>query len=496
MQPRQSETRYSMVPPKQEGSFVRIRTLNFAVEYAGIRVRETTTAAETIRLVASKLRLDEGSPRTIVMVSPLATERARRGRARWRIRTLRGDEALLPLRRLAAQRIAASRVDHPPRPPAPEQAPAPSASSSYFSSSRTTTNARKTNDGASSQQRQTAPTTTGSSPSSSSTGGGLDGAAFREEVRFYLQDEASTPLDATELPENEDASGSESSDDERPPEAKFVADRQLLLAKKHAVKVGTLLKRSEHDPNLWRRRKVVLVDDRLWYWRDAVVPEAAPSLSRGEKNDAPPLEKNKALLGATTSFHQSSSLFQGGGSSFSEVTGDKATPPKRRGSDSMLASFVEGPPNNAKRAWGGPFYDPEDLEYDRLARSRAASAPLASNVVAEITGKRDVPHGIEIATASRSLVFRAENRAQQLDWLEKIREGIEIATQNEYVALAELIIADEQKRQVDADIRHFIHTHQPDWSFDFDENSQQLSLTEKRNPRRPAASDDAPPGRR
>ena len=452
--------------PSDGGSFVRIRTLNFAVEYAGIRVRETTTAEETITLVASKLRLDatERARRKIVMVYPLASDRARRGRARWRIRTLRADEALLPLRRIAAERVAArpSLFSEDFTFEKARGKASPKQSSSYFVPSFASTKATK------------APV------ESRSTSEGFS----REEVRFYLHDESSTPLDASEIPMEEDASGSESSEDERPPDAKFVADRQLLLAKRQTVKVGTLLKRSDSDLNLWRRRKVVLVDDRLWYWRDSPVartwlaPPLADSGTKGASfgevgqantyNDSHrrfPSEKKTSTRGPPSG-------------DFSPVTDSKAidnaqrqkaTPPKRRGSDSML-SFAANQQAEKPSQPSRLFFAAEDLEYDRLARSRAASVPLASNVVTEMSNRRDVPFGIKIETASRSLVFRAETRSQQLDWLEKLREGIDIATQNEYIALAELIIADEQKRHIDAEIQKFSDKHNPHWTFDFNDN--------------------------
>ena len=444
-----------------DGSFVRIRTLNFAVEYAGIRVRETTTADETIALVASKLRLDAGEKarRKIVMVYPLATDRGRRGKARWRLRTLRGDESLLALRRQAAHRIALSR---------PNQAPV--------------------------VEKQTVVRMSRSRRDDSSREAAREHAAatFRDEIRFYLHDEASTPLDATELPDGDDASGSDSSDDERPPQAKFVADRQILLSKKHTVKVGTLLKRSDVDANLWRRRKVVLVDDRLWYWRETVVPKAKVVL--GPQGVAWPSSSSAAAVSAVSTNKAAATAPKKNGRD-----DDAPAPPKRRGSDSMLATFSSSSPSSSgpttpalqssqlpagRSAWTGASYAAEDLEYDRITRSRAASVPLASNVVTEITGRRDVPHGIEIATASRALVFRAENRAQQVDWLEKLRDAIDMATQHEYLALADMIIADEQQRHVDAQLRQlfgdFDHRH-PD---EDNNDTTTTTTTTKHNSRR------------
>lgn len=297
------------------GSFVRVRTLGFAVEYAGIRVRESTTAEETITLVASKLRLDgaERQRRKIVMVYPLLSERARRGRAKWRVRTLRGHEALLPLRRRA---LSGRKLDE----------------------------------------------------------------YSRDDVRFYLHDESSTPLDLCEFA-GDAASGSESSDDERPPQAKYVGDRGFLENRPHVRIAGTLLKRSDDDANLWRRRRCVVVDDRFWYWRDTVAPNE--TATNGDRRKVSPLE----------------------------------------------------------------------YEIDRVARSRCASIPLASNSAKEVTGRRDVPHGIEIATASTTLYFRAETRSSQLEWLKVFNDAIDQATENEYFSLAELIITDEQQRRpANADI--------------------------------------------
>ena len=99
-----------------------------------------------------------------------------------------------------------------------------------------------------------------------------------DDARFYLHDAAASPLDL-ELPAGDDASGSEPSDDETPPRAKRVVDRAWLEAR--AEKVGSLLKRSEDDPNLWRRRTCVLVNDRLWSVRRADEIAATPRRGRG-----------------------------------------------------------------------------------------------------------------------------------------------------------------------------------------------------------------------
>lgn len=343
------------------GSFVRVRTLGFAVEYAGIRVRETTTAEETIALVSSKLRLDSSdrARRRIVMVYPLRGDRARRGMARWRVRTLRGEEALLPLR----QRASASRR-------------------------------------------------------SSQHDGSVALEPLRDEVRFYLHDESSTPLDLFELPKGEDASGSESSDDERAPEARFVGDRAMLPNRDSVTLVGSLLKRSATDPNLWRRRRCVIADDRLFYWRETVIPPLhEPSETRAPVAESAILPKKP-----------------------SRTSGGKQQGTSNRG----VETSANGEP---------PLVSARDYEIDRVARSRCASIPLASNQATEIVGKRDVPHGIEINTTSKTLVFRAESRAQQLNWLQHLNDAVEIATQNEYITIADHIISDEQSRRVGADLK-------------------------------------------
>lgn len=311
---------------------MRVRTLGFAVEYAGIRVRETTTADETIALVSSKLRLDsnERARRKMVMVYPLRSERARRGFARWRVRTLRGDEALLPLRR------------------------------------------RRRAEGA------------------------------EKEVRFYLHDELSTPLDVCELPKDEDASGSESSEDERPPNAKFVGDRNLLASRRGVDWQGTLLKRSEQDPNLWRRRRCVVADDRLFFWRETEAPRVS-------------------------------------------IEDERTTA--------------------------------EEYERDRVARSTCASIPLASNQVTEVVGRRDVPHGVEIATASNTLVFRADDRASQLEWLSRLRSAVEVATQNEYFAIAEHIIEDEHVRKMNADLKKAVD----ETTLDDDDDEKKIRRTKEQH---------------
>ena len=65
--------------PTVEGAFIRIRALGHAVAYAGVRVQEGTTAAETIELVATKLRMSEDEPLRQPLVLAHAQLRRRGG---------------------------------------------------------------------------------------------------------------------------------------------------------------------------------------------------------------------------------------------------------------------------------------------------------------------------------------------------------------------------------------------------------------------------------
>jgi len=60
---------------------------------------------------------------------------------------------------------------------------------------------------------------------------------------------------------------------------------------------------------------------------------------------------------------------------------------------------------------------------------------------------RDMPWAFEIATASQSFYFRAANKRDQQEWLAALKEGVEIATENELFEFAELIITDETRRR-------------------------------------------------
>ena len=64
-----------------------------------------------------------------------------------------------------------------------------------------------------------------------------------------------------------------------------------------------------------------------------------------------------------------------------------------------------------------------------------------------------MPFAIEISTASRAHYFRAANRGEQLEWLAELRAAVELATQNEYISIAELLITDEEQRHATAEQR-------------------------------------------
>ena len=216
--------------PTVEGAFIRIRALGHAVAYAGVRVQEGTTAAETIELVATKLRMseDERLSKRLVCAYPVERRSARQPRAPprrenvvWRVRTLLRADSVLAARRKALVAAAGFDVD--------------------------------------------------------------------DDVRFYLHDADAPPLDF-ELPHADDASGSDASDDEST-KAMAVVDRRWL--EDDATTVGSLLKLSSRDPNLWRRRTCVVCRDRLWFWRAELAPD--PALVVPDEGEAPEVAWGRAL---------------------------------------------------------------------------------------------------------------------------------------------------------------------------------------------------------
>ena len=246
--------------PTVEGAFIRIRALGHAVAYAGVRVQEGTTAAETIELVAKKLRMseDERLSKRLVCAYPVERRSARQPRPRgapppprrenvvWRVRTLLRAESVLAARRKALLAAEGFDVD--------------------------------------------------------------------DDVRFYLHDADAPPLDF-ELPHADDASGSDASDDEST-KAMAVVDRRWL--EDDATTVGSLLKLSSRDPNLWRRRTCVVCRDRLWFWRAElaqdpalVVPEEgeAPEVAWGRALDAEALERSTCAHVDLAGGHVAESIF-------------------------------------------------------------------------------------------------------------------------------------------------------------------------------------------
>ena len=216
--------------PTVEGAFIRIRALGHAVAYAGVRVQEGTTAAETIDLVAKKLRMseDERLSKRLVCAYPVERRSARqplrqprRENVVWRVRTLLRADSVLAARRKALLAAAGFDAD--------------------------------------------------------------------DDVRFYLHDADAPPLDF-ELPHADDASGSDASDDEST-KAMAVVDRRWL--EDDATTVGSLLKLSSRDPNLWRRRTCVVCRDRLWFWRAELAPD--PALVVPEEGEAPEVAWGRAL---------------------------------------------------------------------------------------------------------------------------------------------------------------------------------------------------------
>ena len=241
--------------PTVEGAFIRIRALGHAVAYAGVRVQEGTTAAETIDLVATKLRMseDERLSKRLVCAYPVEKRSARqpldqprRENVVWRVRTLLRADSVLAARRKALLAAEGFDVD--------------------------------------------------------------------DDVRFYLHDADAPPLDF-ELPHADDASGSDASDDEST-KAMAVVDRRWL--EDDATTVGSLLKLSSHDPNLWRRRTCVVCRDRLWFWRAELAPDPAhvvpeegeaPEVAWGRALDAEALERSTCAHVDLAGGHVAESIF-------------------------------------------------------------------------------------------------------------------------------------------------------------------------------------------
>ena len=241
--------------PTVEGAFIRIRALGHAGAYAGVRVQEGTTAAETIELVATKLRMseDERLSKRLVCAYPVERRSARqpldqprRENVVWRVRTLLRADSVLAARRKALVAAAGFDVD--------------------------------------------------------------------DDVRFYLHDADAPPLDF-ELPHADDASGSDASDDEST-KAMAVVDRRWL--EDDATTVGSLLKLSSRDPNLWRRRTCVVCRDRLWFWRAELAPDPAhvvpeegeaPEVAWGRALDAEALERSTCAHVDLAGGHVAESIF-------------------------------------------------------------------------------------------------------------------------------------------------------------------------------------------
>ena len=89
-------------------------------------------------------------------------------------------------------------------------------------------------------------------------------------IHWFFRDSRSSPLEL-----EHDASGSEASEDEaatkdHPQDLSHLNDDNCTRC------AGFLLKRSAHDPNLWRKRFCILAGDKLWYMR------RRPQRSRGQ----------------------------------------------------------------------------------------------------------------------------------------------------------------------------------------------------------------------
>ena len=140
-----------------------------------------------------------------------------------------------------------------------------------------------------------------------------EGFDVDDDVRFYLHDADAPPLDF-ELPPPT-AVGVRRVDDEST-KAMAVADRRWL--EDDATTVGSLLKLSSRDPNLWRRRTCVVCRDRLWFWRAELAPDPAhvvpeegeaPEVAWGRALDAEALERSTCAHVDLAGGHVAESIF-------------------------------------------------------------------------------------------------------------------------------------------------------------------------------------------
>lgn len=54
-------------------------------------------------------------------------------------------------------------------------------------------------------------------------------------------------------------------------------------------------------------------------------------------------------------------------------------------------------------------------------------------------------YGIEVHTAHRVFLFRAADRVQQVGWIRAIHARIQLASENDLLSMAELMISDEEQ---------------------------------------------------
>ncbi len=85
------------------------------------------------------------------------------------------------------------------------------------------------------------------------------------------------------------------------------------------------------------------------------------------------------------------------------------------------------------------------LKHRRSHQGRAAFISLVSNQVLEHPRTSKVQFGIEMHTAHRVFLFRAADRTQQLDWIRALQIRIALSSENDLIAMAELMICDEER---------------------------------------------------
>jgi len=191
-------------------------------------------------------------------------------------------------------------------------------------------------------------------------------------------------------------SGAETSDDEVPSSSSFLSPSSSFPPSSDVVGPvfysGYLLKQSSRDPCLWRRRWCVLGENKIWYTK-----------VKHREGRAGGWEGGRAGGGRR------------GKVAFLSLVGLQVLESSRSSSSSSSSS------------------------YSVLTTGAGAEAGGAAGAAAV------VPFGIELHTAHGVQVFRAAERREQAGWVDAIRSRVVLSEENEWMAMAELVVGEEER---------------------------------------------------